>query len=133
MKTSVPYDAALCFDWASGYSKVAAQLGVEHFVVGCKPRTRVAAGSRHIQNVNSLHVRYLKFRRTFCGPSTNNLDSYNRWLEVRLAPMTPKELVWHRNTHMVLQWLYEWQLRAQIDRCGMLSQRRLMHGQQQDK
>lgn len=94
MKPFVPHDAVLCSDGASAYAKVAAQRGVEHFVVGSKPGTRVAAGSHHIQNVNSLHARYDKFIRPFCGPATKNLNGYIRWLEVRLARMTPAELIW---------------------------------------
>jgi transposase-like protein len=93
MKPLVPHDAVLCSDGASGYAKVAAQRGIEHFVVGSRPGTRVAAGSHHIQNVNSLHARYDKFIRPFCGPATKNLNGYIRWLEVRLAGMTPAELI----------------------------------------
>lgn len=93
MKPLVPYDAVLCSDGARAYAKVAAQRGVEHFVVGSKTGKRVAAGSHHIQNVNSLHARYDKFLRAFCGPATKNLKGYIRWLEVRLAGMTPAELI----------------------------------------
>ena len=93
MKPLVPHDAVLCSDGANAYAKVAAQRGIEHFVVGSKPGTRVAAGSHHIQNVNSLHARYDKFIRPFCGPATKKLNGYIRWLEVRLAGMTPAELI----------------------------------------
>jgi len=89
MKRSVPHDAVLCSDGASVYAKIAAQYGIERFIVGSKPGTRVAAGCHHIQNVNSLHARYDKFIRPFCGPATKNLNGYIRWLEVRLAGTTP--------------------------------------------
>jgi len=87
MKPLVPQNAVLCSDGASDYAKVAAQRGIEHFVVGSKPGTRVTAGSHHIQNVNSLHARCDRFIRPFCGPATKNLNDYIWWLEVRLAGM----------------------------------------------
>jgi hypothetical protein len=75
------------------YKDLAATRGLEHFVVGSKPGTRVAAGCYHIQNVNSLHARYGKFIKPFCGPATKNLNGYIRWLEVRLAGVLPAEVV----------------------------------------
>ena len=93
MKPLVPSDAVLCSDGANGYKNVAAAGGLEHFVVGSKPGTRVASGCYHIQNVNSLHARYKRFIKPFCGPATKNLSGYIRWLEVRLAGMRPAEIV----------------------------------------
>jgi hypothetical protein len=93
MKPLVPRDAVLCSDGASGYKNVAAAGGIEHFVVGSKPGTRVASGCYHIQNVNSLHARYKRFMKPFCGPATKNLSGYIRWLEVRLAGTRPAEIV----------------------------------------
>ncbi len=61
MKPLVPRDAVLCSDGGNGYANLAATGGIEHIVVGSKPRTRVAAGCYHIQNVNSLHGRYGSF------------------------------------------------------------------------
>lgn len=80
-------------DGARGYATVAANGGIEHFVIGSKPGTRVTAGCYHIQNVNSLHARYDKFIKPFCGPATKNLNGYIRWLEVRLAGMTPADVI----------------------------------------
>lgn len=48
MKPLVPSDAVLCSDGASGSKNVAAAGGIEHFVVGSKPGTRVASGCYHI-------------------------------------------------------------------------------------
>ncbi|PYE81328.1 hypothetical protein DFP88_1065 [Pseudoroseicyclus aestuarii] len=93
MTPLVPNDAVLCSDGGNGYKNLASARGLEHFVVGSKPGTRVAAGCYHIQNVNSLHARYGKFIKPFCGPATKNLDGYIRWLEVRLAGMRPAEIV----------------------------------------
>ncbi|MBP0483637.1 IS1595 family transposase [Sagittula salina] len=93
MKPLVPSDAVLCSDGANGYKNVAAAGGLEHFVLGSKPGTRVASGCYHIQNVNSLHARYKRFIKPFCGPATKNLSGYIRWLEVRLAGMRPAEIV----------------------------------------
>jgi len=89
----VPDDVVLCSDGANGYKDLAASRGPEHFVVGSKPGTRVAAGCYHIQNVNSLHARYGTFIKPFCGPATKNLDGYIRWLEVRLEGVRPAEVV----------------------------------------
>ncbi|MGP6086849.1 hypothetical protein [Antarctobacter jejuensis] len=75
----------LCSDGVNGYSKLATASGIEHFVVGSKPGTRVAAGCYHIQNVNSLHAQYNKFIKPFCGPATKYLNGYIGWLEVRLG------------------------------------------------
>ncbi|WP_411976541.1 hypothetical protein [Sulfitobacter faviae] len=93
MKPLVPSDAVLCSDGASGYKNVAAAGGHEHFVVGSKPGTRVASRCYHIQNVNSLHARYKEFIKPFCGPATKNLSGYIRWLEVRLAGVSPAGIV----------------------------------------
>lgn len=93
MKPLVPGDAVLCSDGGNGYKELAAARGLEHFVVGSKPGTRVAAGCYHIQNVNSLHARYGKFIEPFCGPATKNLNGYIRWLEVRMAEVRPAEIV----------------------------------------
>ena len=93
MRPLVPSDAVLCSDGANGYTNVAAAGGHEHFVVGSKPSTRVASGCYHIQNVNSLHARYKRFIKPFCGPASKNLSGYIRWLEVRLAGMCPAEIV----------------------------------------
>ncbi len=93
MRPLVPGDAVLCSDGADGYKKVAATGGIEHFVVGSKPGTRVAAGCYHIQNVNSLHARYGRFIKPFCGPATKNLNGYIRWLEMRLEGMRPAEVI----------------------------------------
>lgn len=93
MKPLVPSDAVLCSDGGNGYRDLAAACGLEHFVVGSKPGTRVAAGCYHIQNVNSLHARYSKFIKPFCGPATKNLNGYIRWLEVRMAGVRPAEVV----------------------------------------
>ncbi|MCV2870671.1 IS1595 family transposase, partial [Defluviimonas sp. WL0002] len=49
MKPLVPSHAVLCSDGANGYKNVAAAGGLEHFVVGSKPGTRVASGCHHIQ------------------------------------------------------------------------------------
>lgn len=89
MRPLVPGDAVLCSDGGNGYKILATARGLEHFVVGSKPGTRVAAGCCHIQNVNSLHARYDKFITPFCGPATKNLNGYIRWLEVRLAGVRP--------------------------------------------
>ena len=93
MNPLVPGDAVLCSDGGNGYKDLAVARGLEHFVVGSKPGTRVAAGCYHIQNVNSLHARYSSFIEPFCGPATKNLNGYLRWLEVRLAGMSPAEIV----------------------------------------
>ncbi len=73
--------------------KLPLRVEFEHLVVGSKLGKRVAAGSHQIQTVNSLHARYDKFIRPFCGPATKNLNAYMRWLEVRLAGLTPAELI----------------------------------------
>lgn len=39
-------------------------------MVGSKPCTRAASGCYRIQNVNSLHARYKRFIKTYCGPAT---------------------------------------------------------------
>ncbi|WP_157733641.1 IS1595 family transposase [Antarctobacter heliothermus] len=83
MKPLVPGDAVLCSDGGNGYKDFAAAGGIEHFVVGSKLGIRVDAGCYHIQNVNSLHARYKKFIKPFCGPATKNLNGYIRWLELR--------------------------------------------------
>lgn len=93
MTPLVPGDAVLCSDGGNGYKDLAAARGLEHFVVGSKPGTRVAMGCYHIQNVNSLHARYKRFITPFCGPATKNLKGYIRWLEVRLEGMSPAEIV----------------------------------------
>lgn len=93
MRPLVPSDAVLCSDGANGYKILAAASGIEHFVVGSKAGTRVALGCYHIQNVNSLHARYKRFIKPFCGPASKNLNGYIRWLEVRLAGMRPAEIV----------------------------------------
>ncbi len=93
MNPLVPGDAVLCTDGGNGCKDLAAARGLEHFVVGRKPGTRVAAGCYHIQNVNSLRARYGRFIEPFCGPATKNLNGYIRWLEVRLAAMSPAEIV----------------------------------------
>lgn len=93
MKPLVPRDAMLCSDGANGYKNLAAAGGLEHYVVGSKPGTRVASGCYHIQNVNSLHARYKMFIKPFCGPATKNLNGYIRWLEIRLAGVRPAEVV----------------------------------------
>lgn len=92
MKPLVPGDAVLCSDGANGYMNLAAAVGLEHFVVGSKPGTRVAAGCYHIQNVNSLHARYKRSIKPFCGPATKNLNGYIRWLEARIAGMQPADI-----------------------------------------
>ncbi len=74
MQPLVPSDAVLCSDGANGYANLTAKRGIEHFVVGSKVGTRVAAGRHHIQNVNSLPARYGAFIRPFCGPATKNLN-----------------------------------------------------------
>jgi hypothetical protein len=93
MKPLLPCDAVLCSDGASGYAALAAKGGIEHFVVGNKPGTRVAAGCYHIQNVNSLHARYDRFIRPFCGPATKNLNGYIQWLEVRFSGLQAAEII----------------------------------------
>lgn len=89
----VSADIVLCSDGAKRHRKLAARGAIEHFVVGSKAGTRVTAGCYHIQAVNSLHARYNKFIRPFCGPVTNYLGGYIRWLEVRIAGVTPAELI----------------------------------------
>lgn len=93
MRPLVPSDAVLCSDGAKGYGSFAATACIEHFAVGSKAGTRVAAGFYHIQNVSSLHARYKRFIKPFCGPATKNLDGYIRWLEVRLAGLAPAEII----------------------------------------
>lgn len=93
MKSLVPSDAVLCSDGGNGYKDLAATGGIEHFVVGSKPGKRVVAGCYHIQNVNSLHARYKKFIKPFCGPATKNLNGYIRWLELRLARTNPADIM----------------------------------------
>ncbi len=93
MKLLVPSDAVLCSDGGNGYKDLAAAQGLEHFVVGSKPGTRVAAGCYHIQNVNSLHARYGRFIEPFCGPATKNLNGYIRWLEVRMAGVQAADVI----------------------------------------
>ncbi|WP_300051197.1 IS1595 family transposase [Sulfitobacter sp.] len=93
MEPLMPKDAVLCSDGANGYATVAATGGIEHVVVGTKPGTRVTAGCYHIQNVNSLHARYDKFIKPFCGPATKNLNLYIRWLEARLAGIGPTDVI----------------------------------------
>lgn len=41
MKPLMPGDAVLCSDGGNGYKNLAAAGGIEHFVVGSKPGTRV--------------------------------------------------------------------------------------------
>ncbi|WP_299358628.1 IS1595 family transposase [uncultured Paracoccus sp.] len=93
MKPLVPGDAVLCSDGGNGYLVLAARAGIAHFVVGSKPGTRVTAGCYHIQDVNSLHARYDRFIKPFCGPATKNLNGYIRWLEVRLSGMPHAEVI----------------------------------------
>ena len=93
MTPLVPNDAVLCSDGGNGYRDLAATRGLEHFVVGSKPGTRVASGCYHIQNVNSLHARYKRFIRPFCGPATKNLSGYIRLLEVRMTGMEPADVI----------------------------------------
>lgn len=93
MAPLVPADAVLCSDRGNGYGHLAVAHGLKHVVVGGKAGTRVVSGCYHIQNVNSLHARYKKFIKPFCGPATKNLDGYIRWLEVRMAGVQPAELV----------------------------------------
>lgn len=93
MKPLVPDDAVLCSDGGNGYKDLAAARGSEHFVVGSKRGTRVAAGCYRIQNVNSLHARYGKFIEPFCGPATKNLNGYIRWLELRMAGVRPADVI----------------------------------------
>lgn len=92
MAPLVPNDAVLCTDGGNGYKDLAAAHRLEHFVVGGKPGTRVPSGCHHIQNVNSLHARYDRFMKPFCGPTTKNLNGYIRWLEVRLAGVAPADI-----------------------------------------
>ncbi|WP_148275590.1 hypothetical protein L0Z66_06905 [Phaeobacter sp. BS34] len=75
----------LCSDGGDGYKDLAAARDLEHFVVGSRPGTPVAAGCYHIQNVNSLHARYGKFIEPFCQPTTKNLNDYIWWLEARIG------------------------------------------------
>lgn len=93
MNPLVPGDAVRCSDGGNGYKNLAAAHWLEHFVVGSKPGKRVAAGCYHIQNVNSLHARYGRFIKSFCGPATKNLNGYIRWLEVRMEGMQPAEII----------------------------------------
>jgi hypothetical protein len=88
-----PRRTVLYSDGGAGYKNLAVARRLEHFVVGSKPGTRVAAGCYHIQNVNPLHARYNNFIRPFCGPATKNLNGYIRWLEVRLPGVRPAEVV----------------------------------------
>ncbi|XDA99840.1 hypothetical protein AB1M95_08055 [Sulfitobacter sp. LCG007] len=57
---------------------VTAAAGLEHFVVGRKPGTRVAAGCCDIQNVNALHAHYERFIQPLCGPARKNRSGYIR-------------------------------------------------------
>ncbi|MCF7699849.1 hypothetical protein [Loktanella sp. M215] len=93
MNPLVPGDAVLCSHGGNGDKKLAAERCLEHFVVGSKPGTRVAAGCYHIQNVNSLHASYGRFIKPFCGPATKNLNGYIRWLEVRMEEMQPAKFI----------------------------------------
>ncbi|WGT51395.1 IS1595 family transposase [Thioclava nitratireducens] len=93
MTPLVPKDAVLCTDGANGYSKIASAGGIEHVVLSSKPGTRVAADCYHIQNVNSLHARYKRFIKPFCGPASKHLNGYIRWLELRLAGARPAEVM----------------------------------------
>jgi hypothetical protein len=93
MTHPVPNNAVLCSDGAIGYKDLAASRGLEHFVLGSKRDTRVAAGCYHMPNVKSLHARYGTFMEPFCGPATKNLDGYIRWLEARLEGVRPAEVV----------------------------------------
>ena len=74
MKLLVSADAVLCSDGANGYAKFAVADSIEYFVDGRARHAGVAAGCYHIQNVNSLHARYDKFIKSFCGPVTKNLN-----------------------------------------------------------
>jgi len=65
---------------AGGYAKLAPAVGIEHFIVGNKPGTRVAAGRYHFENVDWLHARYDRFIKPFCGPAPKILDGHIRWL-----------------------------------------------------
>lgn len=89
----VPSDAVLRSDGGNGYKDRAAARGPKHFVVGSKPRRRIAAGCYHIQNVTSLHARYKRFIKLLCGPATKNLAGYIRWLQVRLVEMRPADVI----------------------------------------
>ncbi|MBJ3764145.1 hypothetical protein ILP92_15455 [Maribius pontilimi] len=93
MKPLLSKDAVLCSDGASGYATVAANGGIEYFLLGSKPGARVTGGCYHILKVNSLHARYDKCVKPFCGPATKNLHGYTRWLEARLAGMKPAEVI----------------------------------------
>jgi hypothetical protein len=79
----IPTDAVLCSDGASRYKYFAAKTRMEHFVLGSKPRTRMASPSHHIQNVNALHSRYDGFIRPFCGPAKKYLGRYVQWFVAR--------------------------------------------------
>tara|TARA_R110002074_G_scaffold194880_1_gene360989 strand:- start:2028 stop:2330 length:303 start_codon:yes stop_codon:yes gene_type:complete len=93
LKRLVPNDVVLCSDEAKGYANFSTQRGIEHFIIGSKAGTRVAAGCYHIQNVYSLHARYGRFIKPFCGPATKYLAGYICWLEVRLAKLRPADII----------------------------------------
>ena len=79
----VAMDAALCSDKLNGYIRFAASRQMEHFIVGSKPGTRIASPSHHIQTINSLHSRYRRFIRPFCGPASKYLQGYVQWFIAR--------------------------------------------------
>lgn len=93
MKPLVPAEAVLYSDGGSGHKNPAATGGIEHFVVGSKPGTRVPGGCYHIQNVNSLHARNNEFIKPLFGPATKNLNGHVRWLGVRLAGVQPAHII----------------------------------------
>ena len=85
-------DVVLCSNGAAPYAAFSQALGIEHFVVGSKPGTRLASPSHHIQNVNSLHARYGDFIRMFRGPATRYLDGYLRWFVARAGQIRPDQV-----------------------------------------
>lgn len=76
-------DAVLCSDGLSGYAAYARQHGIDHFVVGSRPGTRLASPAHHIQNTNALHARLKDFIAPFRGPASRYLDGYLQWFMAR--------------------------------------------------
>lgn len=68
-------DCLLCSDGARAYGTIAKAKGIQSKSVPAKK----AAGSYHIQNVNSYHSRLNGWMHRFYGVATKNLDNYLGW------------------------------------------------------
>jgi len=68
-------DCLLCSDGYKAYGVIAKAKGIQSKSVSAKK----AAGSYHIQNINSYHSRLKGWMHRFYGVATKNLDNYLGW------------------------------------------------------